>query len=551
MNASRLPLSVRAALRGRTILLTGATGFLAKVVLEDMARNVPDIGCVILLIRPAPDGAAPARLDARARFEREIAPASVFDALRAARPAALRAFFDKIECIDGDVTDAHFGLGAARFAALRSRIDLVVNAAASVDFREPLDRALAINALALRGLCALARAAGAPLLHVSICYVNGYLEGDMPESVTPPARAALNRHPEGWYEVDALIDDLQRRVARVRAKTGGRGEDELARRLTALGIREANRHGWNDTYTFTKWLGEQLALRGMHGAALTILRPSIIESALRTPTPGWLEGVKVADAVILAYARGRTRVFPARPDGILDVIPVDLVANAALLAGAEALACGPGRRIYQCCSGSANPLTLGRMVALLRDEGERNWRRYDKLFRAAPTHGFRMIGALHFRALMAGLALGAGALAGLRRLAGLPAETRAMQKLRTTRLLAVTFAFYAQPRCRFENAALTALAARFGGDDARDFPVDARAIDWPDYLCRVHMAGLNRYALKEKTAAPQIAHDADDAHDAQPGVAHRGAGAPHPVRAARAEPAAVGAQARGASLPRA
>jgi fatty acyl-CoA reductase len=52
----------------------------------------------------------------------------------------------------------------------------------------------------------------------------------------------------------------------------------LERRLTELGIAEANRHGWNDTYTFTKWMGEQLAMRGMTGRAMTIVRPSIIES---------------------------------------------------------------------------------------------------------------------------------------------------------------------------------------------------------------------------------------------------------------------------------
>jgi hypothetical protein len=32
------------------------------------------------------------------------------------------------------------------------------------------------------------------------------------------------------------------------------------------------------------------------------------------------------------------------------------------------------------------------------------------------------------------------------------------------------------------------------------YPVDPRAIDWEDYLCRVHMTGLNRYALKRKEA---------------------------------------------------
>jgi hypothetical protein len=30
------------------------------------------------------------------------------------------------------------------------------------------------------------------------------------------------------------------------------------------------------------------------------------------------------------------------------------------------------------------------------------------------------------------------------------------------------------------------------------FPIDARQIDWSLYLRKIHMSGLNRYALKER-----------------------------------------------------
>jgi hypothetical protein len=184
------------------------------------------------------------------------------------------------------------------------------------------------------------------------------------------------------------------------------------------------------------------------------------------------------------------------------VIPADLAANGIIMAGAESLLAGPGQRIYQCCSGSSNPILVGRLIELLQLESKRNWRQYDKLFHAQPKHDFRVIGKLRFRAMMALLAVGAGLWGGLRRLAGAPGESRAMEKLRTTRLLAITFSFYAQPRCRFHNTALQALAGRFGAEERSLFPVDPRLIDWEDYLCRIHMAGLNRYALKRKDAAP-------------------------------------------------
>ena len=83
-----------------------------------------------------------------------------------------------------------------------------------------------------------------------------------------------------------------------------------------------------------------------------------------------------------------------------------------------------------------------------------------------------------------------------------------MDALRTTETLARTFSFYTTPSYRFHNEKLMGLTERFESSDNANFPVDARLIDWPDYLCRVHMAGLNQYALRRRrvpaaTAAPE------------------------------------------------
>ena len=42
---------VRIAYAGKRILLTGATGFVAKVVLEKLVRTIPDLGRIVLLVR--------------------------------------------------------------------------------------------------------------------------------------------------------------------------------------------------------------------------------------------------------------------------------------------------------------------------------------------------------------------------------------------------------------------------------------------------------------------------------------------------------------------
>jgi fatty acyl-CoA reductase len=485
-------LNVQAALSGKRVLITGSTGFLAKVVLEKLIRSVPDIGGIVLLIRGGANGA-----DARERFECDIATSSVFDRLRAERPDYLAAFFaDRIECVTGEVTQAGFGLPLAAFNALARRIDVVINAAASVNFREALDEALAINALSVQHIAELALAANAPLVQVSTCYVNGYNRGAMHEQNVVPAGATLPRHIGGHYVLYGLLRHLQHRIALVKAEC--RDAAELARRLTELGIAEANYHGWNDTYTFTKWMGEQLAMDAMRGRSLTIVRPSIIESTLQEPVPGWIEGVKVADAIILAYARGKTSFFPARPDGTVDIIPADLVANSIVLAAAEALSAPPATRIYQACTGSANPVSLRRVIDLIQDESQRNWRRHERLFYSEPKHGFRVVSRPAFLLMLRAMRIGASVWSGARRLLG-AGESPKLEALRTTQLLALTFSFYTAPRYVFHNDSLMALAARFGCDDRASFNVDPRVLDWLDYLCRVHMTGLNRYALRPRS----------------------------------------------------
>ncbi|MYM67163.1 sugar nucleotide-binding protein [Pseudoduganella sp. FT55W] len=486
-------LNVQAALSGKRILITGSTGFLAKVVLEKLIRSVPDIGRIVLLIRGSQNGA-----DARQRFERDIATSSIFDRLRAERPAFLAEFFaEKIECITGEVTEPGFGLPITAFNALARRIDLIINAAASVNFREALDEALAINTISVQNITELARAGHAPLIQVSTCYVNGYNRGPMYEQNVTPARASIPRHADGHYDLYALLQHLNHRIALLRAEV--REKEELERRLTELGIAEANYHGWNDTYTFTKWMGEQLAMSAMRGRSLTIVRPSIIESTLQEPAPGWIEGVKVADAIILAYARGKTSFFPARPNEVVDIVPADLVANSIVLASAEALLSQPATRIYQACTGASNPITVGRVIEMIQGESQRNWRQYERLFYNEPKHSFRVVSRPLFLLMLRAMRIGAAAWSGVRKLLG-TGESPKLEALRTTQLLALTFSFYTAPRYIFQSDRLQALAQRFSKEEQARYSVDTAAIDWRDYLCRIHMTGLNRYALRPRAA---------------------------------------------------
>src|SRR6184192_4625403 len=132
-------------------------------------------------------------------------------------------------------------------------------------------------------------------------------------------------------------------------------------KLVERGRVHANAMGFSDIYSFTKAMAEHAVVE-LHGdVPLSIVRPSIIESSLDEPFPGWLEGFRMAEPIILAFGRGILQDFSGLPDSVLDIIPVDFVVNAVL-----AVAASPPPdakpRVYHAASGTRNPLRFRRIV---------------------------------------------------------------------------------------------------------------------------------------------------------------------------------------------
>jgi len=489
-------LSVARAFAGKRVLITGTTGFIAKVVLEKLIREVPDIASLVLLLR----GNA-AHPTAMARFHAQVLSSSVFDHLRATAPERLAEAVKRMRFVTGEITEPGFGLAPRDFEELARGVDVIVNVAASVNFREELDQALAINALALQDITRLARlGGGTPLIQVSTCYVHGFHRGVIDEEIAPPAIARLPRHLEGYYKVEALIEELQGKIARVKERVSDPKLQSKA--LIDLGIREAQSRGWNDTYTFTKWLGEQIAAREMSGVTLTIVRPAIVESAWRDPQPGWIEGMKVGDAIVLAYARGKTSLFPARLEGIADIVPVDLVANAIVLATAQAMARPGQRRVVQAGTSTRNPVKVGEYIRLCQTEMRENSAAYPRLIRKPLTRAFRTSPRPLFVSYLAAAHGAARVLNTASRWMGARKNLALFDALETTRELAVVFSFYTAPDYVFDSRRLLAMASEFCDADRSRFDVDALAFDWPQYVTKVHLPGLERYAVKDRNAEP-------------------------------------------------
>jgi hypothetical protein len=189
-------LSVRESLAGKHVLLIGFTGFIGKVWLAKILEEVPDIAKVYLLIRRQRSTTA------SRRFEKIVAESPLFENLHVRYGDDFGAFLaEKTEVIEGDITQPSLGIESQIFERLKSELDLVINSSGLTDFNPDLRQALLIN---IDGTLAvidfLRRCDHATLLHLSTCYVVGYRDGRITETLTP------NYTPKDVADFDAEIE---------------------------------------------------------------------------------------------------------------------------------------------------------------------------------------------------------------------------------------------------------------------------------------------------------------------------------------------------------
>lgn len=371
------------ALDGARIAITGGTGFLGTALIERLLRSVP--GCeLVLLIRPGK------RSTVEQRARREIFHNNAFDRLRdeLGRDAFEDLVARRVTVINGDVGRDGLGLDDVGRAAITS-CSMVIHSAATVSFDAPLDGAVEVNLLGPSRIVSTLHELGvAPhLVAVSTCYVAGNRRGAAPERPVHESPFWIDidwrkevdgaRRSRGDAEAEsrrpAMLEQFRKDA---RAELGAPGTPALAAKtehlrsawvrtqLVEAGRARAFSLGWPDAYAYTKALGERALLQNRGDLPVTIVRPSIIESALAEPYPGWIRGFRMAEPVIISYARGLLKEFPGVPEGTIDVIPVDLVVAAIIDAAARPPE--PEPRIVQVASGSVNPFKYRRLVDLVR-----------------------------------------------------------------------------------------------------------------------------------------------------------------------------------------
>lgn len=283
-----------------TPLITGATGFLGRDVVHELLGRDAQVQIVCLI---------------RARDEAELQRRRqrVVDGLPAAQA-------DRVTALRGDIELPRLGLDEATYAGLPERLGRVIHIAASTNFDHTLEEARRINVGGTRHALELARALQGAGRSGRLDYVGtAYVAGDRTDTVR---------------------------------------EDELERG-----------QGFRNTYERSKFEAERLCREAQATLPVALLRPSIIVGDSRTGTTRsyktiyWPMKMLVRLYGLWPGLLTRALRLPVQPECLLDIVPVDFVAQAVAQLALREDAVG---RCYHLAAGPAAP-TIEQVVDLCCD----------------------------------------------------------------------------------------------------------------------------------------------------------------------------------------
>lgn len=281
---------------GRSIFITGGTGFMGKVLIEKLLRSCPGIDKIYVLIRPSREGKTPAdKL-------RDLYELPLFEPLRNSHTDEI---FKKVTPLVGDIKQLGLGMSQEDRKTVVDNVSVIFHAAASVRFDDPIHEAIIINTRSTREVVALAKEIKnlAVLVHVSTTYCNCYRK--MVEEIIYPA-------PMNWREAIAMAEKCDPIVTNILSKK-------------YLGI-------FPNSYVFTKNLSECLIQDECKNIPTVIFRPSIVISSVKEPVPGWIDNANGPVGFMIGIGKGVVRVTLTSKSTRPDYMPVDISIKGMIAA---------------------------------------------------------------------------------------------------------------------------------------------------------------------------------------------------------------------------
>ncbi|GIY56139.1 putative fatty acyl-CoA reductase CG5065 [Caerostris darwini] len=295
MLESTAQMSIPSVYAGKSIFITGATGFLGKVLLEKLLRSCQDISEIIVLLNNAYE------TEVFEKKKSKLLESSVFDRLKEQSPSSL----DKICFVAGDVTLQDLGLKQEDLEKIVNEASFVFHCAASVRFEDKPRTILMINVVGVdrvAKICLKMKKLEA-MVHVSTAF--SFCHRPIIAEETN-----FEKLPVSVLQNIEFLDD-----------------DRLE------WICDSYRKNRPSNYQFSKALSETLIVKEYSSRLpIIIVRPAIITAAAREPFPGWIDNYNGPSGFLAMSVKGVLKTLLVKNRVYADWVPVDLVANTLIVA---------------------------------------------------------------------------------------------------------------------------------------------------------------------------------------------------------------------------
>ncbi|XP_063978989.1 putative fatty acyl-CoA reductase CG5065 [Diachasmimorpha longicaudata] len=441
--------------RNRSVLITGATGFMGKVLLCKLLMSCPDVEKVYLLVREKKGVDPQSRLSSLVQLE-------PFKDLRVNHPERLK----KLTVVSGDITAENLNLSVENRELLTREVSVVFHSAANVKFDVPLKNAIQMNTAGVKNLIALCKQMRKlqSLIYLSTAYTH------CGEKILEDRPYPSPMMPEQAISLVEMLDS------------------DILDVMTPKLLKDMP-----NTYAFSKALAEDLINRSNLPAG--VARPSIVIASWKEPAPGWVENLNGPTGIMIGAAKGVIRSVLCDGSHVLDAIPCDIAVNAVIALAWKVGLESPAKPIYMNVTESGeNPLTWGQSLAYGRKHAFENpfsgilW--YP---RGGVTNNkyFHMLCVFFLHLLPAYFVDALCLLTGNK-----PFLVRVQSRVSWGMKLV---SYYMMKQWIFRNDRMKELRDQLLPADKEVFFMDTKAYDWDEYM-KTYILGARKYILKEDPA---------------------------------------------------
>ncbi|XP_066261971.1 fatty acyl-CoA reductase wat-like [Euwallacea similis] len=279
--------------KGGTVFLTGATGFIGKLILEKVLRALP-VRKVFILVREKENVPPSTRVQ-------QMLKSAVFNGLQRSNPEV----FNKVVILEGDCALPMLGLKEENIETIIKEVDVILHCAAAARFDEQLKKATKINVEATRDLVDIAKKIKKlrTFVYMSTAFSN-FNTNEIKEEVYPCK-----------IEAEKLITACENL------------DNDTVNSMTKTLMAD-----WPNTNTFTKQVVEDFFKRQALDIPICIVRPAIVISTCTEPVSAFTDNEFSLAGLIMANTLGVCRINYYK-NGLLDIVPADYVVNAFIAAG--------------------------------------------------------------------------------------------------------------------------------------------------------------------------------------------------------------------------